>query len=75
VNEPFELLVQAPLRFDQSIGYWTGEPDSEVLARALAAVPAHPDVRRLMTEAGVLLRGPAEPVREEARQLRDAGLE
>ena len=70
-----EVFLRAPLLFDQSIGYWTGEPDQAALARALAAVPEHPDVERVMEAAGVLLRGPADPVHVMARLLREAGLE
>ena len=70
-----EITLHAPLYFDQSIGYWTGEPDREALARALAAVPQSPEVEREVTETGVLLSGPEEAVQEEARRLREAGLE
>ena len=73
--DTLEIRLQAPVLFDQSIGYWTGEPDRAALARALAAVPEHPDVERAMEEAGVLLRGPAEAVHIMARLLREAGLE
>lgn len=69
-----EIRLLAPFFFDQSIGYWTGEPDREALARALAAVPEHPLVERVVTDADVLLRGPEEEVREQARLLREAGL-
>ena len=37
--DTLEIWLQAPVLFDQSIGYWTGEPDRQALARALAAVP------------------------------------
>lgn len=70
-----EILLLAPFRFDQSIGYWTGDPDAEALATALAAVPQHPEVEREVGAAGVTLRGPEAAVREEARLLRAAGLE
>ena len=70
-----EITLLAPLLFDQGIGYWTGEPDVEALARALAAVPQAPEVEREVSETGVTLRGPEEAVREEARLLRSAGLE
>lgn len=70
-----EIALLAPYRFDRSIGYWTGEPDGEALARALAAVPEAPDVEREVTETGVVLRGPAPSVREQARLLREAGLD
>lgn len=73
--EPVEVRLSAPVLFDQSIGYWTGEPDREALARALAAVPEHPEVTRHPEEAGVLLRGPEEAVHTMARLLREAGLE
>jgi len=70
-----EATLRAPYLFDDSIGYWTGEPDREALARALAAVPPHPDVMREVGDDAVTLRGPEEAVRESARLLRDAGLE
>jgi hypothetical protein len=69
-----EVTLQAPFSFDESIGYWTGEPDREALARALVTVPQHREVERELTETGVTLRGPAEAVYEEARLLREAGL-
>ena len=70
-----EIVLLAPYLFDQSIGYWTGEPDREALARALAAVPRAPEVERETTPVGVVLRGPEEAVSQEARLLREAGLE
>jgi len=75
MSEPCEVRLQAPFRFDQNIGYWTGDPDQEALSRALAAVPQGPDVEREVQEGGVTLRGPEDAVREEARLLREAGLE
>ena len=70
-----ELELRAPLRFDESIGYWTGEPDREAAARALALVPEDPEVRRSHTEAGVRLTGPPEAVTRQAEALRAVGLE
>jgi hypothetical protein len=70
-----EISLVAPYLFDQSIGYWTGEPDREALARALAAVPQHPEVEREALDDRVILRGPEEAIVEEARLLREAGLE
>jgi hypothetical protein len=70
-----EITLYAPFFFDRSIGYWTGEPDREAAARALAAVPQGPEVEREVTDTGVVLRGPEEAIREEARRLREAGLE
>jgi hypothetical protein len=70
-----EIELYAPFFFDESIGYWTGEPDREALARALAAVPEHPEVERVVSDAAVVLRGPDEAVREEARLLREVGLQ
>ena len=70
-----ELTLLAPMLFDQSIGYWTGAPDAEAMARALAAVPQNPEVEREVLAGRVTLRGPEEAVREEARLLRSAGLE
>ena len=69
-----EITLTAPFYFDQGIGYWTGDPDQEALARALAAVPQHPEVEREMLEDRVILRGPQEAVLEEAHLLREAGL-
>ena len=70
-----EITLLAPFLFDQAIGYWTGEPDRQALARALAAVPQHPEVDREVRENGVTLRGPEQAIRDEARLLREAGLE
>jgi len=70
-----EITLLAPYYFDTDTGYWTGEPDQDALARALAAAPQHPDVERVTTETGVVLRGPEDAVQEEARALREAGLE
>lgn len=70
-----EILLLAPFLFDQSIGYWIGDPDHVALFNALAAVPQHPDVERAITPTGVRLSGPEEAVTEEARLLREAGLE
>ncbi|HEU4753232.1 MAG TPA: hypothetical protein VFU47_08985 [Armatimonadota bacterium] len=70
-----EARLLAPVLFDQAIGYWTGEPDREALARALAAVPEHPAVERRPDAEGVTLRGPAAAVAEQAQRLREAGLE
>ena len=70
-----EVTLLAPFLFDQTIGYWTGEPDEEALARALAAVPQDPLVGRMVIPGGVTLSGPAAAVRAEAAALREAGLE
>ena len=70
-----EVRLAAPFRFDQSIGYWTGEPDREALARALAAVAQSPEVEREVLEGEVILRGPEAPVLAEAALLRELGLE
>jgi hypothetical protein len=69
-----EVALSAPLFFDESIGYWTGEPDRDALERALEAVVPNPSVERTVTPEGVLLRGPEAPVLEEAARLRKAGL-
>jgi hypothetical protein len=71
---PYEEALSAPFRFDVDIGYWTGEPDLELLAQALAAAPIDPAVERRVTAAGVRLRGAEPAVREQARLLRAAGL-
>lgn len=73
--EIIEVALFAPLLFDQSIGYWTGEPDAEVLARALVTVDPVAEVEREVSASGVLLRGPVESTREQAYLLREAGLE
>ena len=70
-----EVTLLAPFLFDQRIGYWTGEPDRDALARALAAVPQHAEVRREVLDNGVTLCGPEPGVFQEARLLREAGLE
>ena len=70
-----ELELRAPLHFDESIGYWTGEPDLEAVTRALGLVPEDPEVRRSHTEAGVLLIGPPDAVMQQAEALRAVGLE
>jgi hypothetical protein len=70
-----ELRLLAPAYFNQQIGYWTGEPDREALARALSAVREDPRVERVTEPDAVLLRGPEDAVREQARLLQEAGLE
>ena len=77
MEEEGELAVTltAPQFFDQTIGYWTGEPDLELLARALAEVPQDPSIERESEGGSVTLRGPREAVLSEALALRDAGLE
>ena len=70
----YEILLRAPLWFDESTGYWTGEPDRGAVAKALEAVPAAPGVERKVSDEGVLLRGSEPAVREQARKLREAGL-
>jgi hypothetical protein len=77
MEEDGELAVTltAPQFFDQTIGYWTGEPDRELLARAQAQVPQDPAVEREVADASVTLRGPREAVLSEALALRAAGLE
>jgi hypothetical protein len=70
-----ELELRAPPRFDQSIGYWTGEPDLDAVRRALAAVAEDPAVRRAITPDGVLLTGDPKAVHQLAVALRAAGLE
>lgn len=74
-EETSEVELRAPLRFDPSIGYWTGEADRDAVLRALAAVPEHPLVDRRVEGDAVRLVGPAPVVREVARLLREAGLE
>lgn len=75
-GEPIlEVQLAAPLRFDVSIGYWTGERDEAILRSALATVPVDAQVDRRLSEDGVRLCGPSEAVREQARLLREAGLE
>lgn len=69
------ITLTAPQFFDQTIGYWTGEPDLELLARALAAVPQDPRIERETDGGCVTLRGPREAVLSEALALRDQGLE
>lgn len=69
-----ELRLQAPLWFDESIGYWTGEADLAALRRALLAVPPEPGVERAVSGGAVLLRGPEQAVLREAVRLREAGL-
>ncbi len=74
-GETLTVRLQAPVLFDPLIGYWTGEPDRRALAEALARAPAPGGVERLESESTVILRGPAGPVREHARRLRELGLE
>ncbi len=74
-TEVIEITLHAPLLFDQSIGYWTGDPDEAALSRALATVDPHPEVARTVFAGGVALQGPEGPAREQARLLREAGLE
>jgi hypothetical protein len=69
------VTLTAPQFFDQTIGYWTGEPDRDLLARALAEVPQDPTVEREMADGSITLRGPREAVLSEATALRDAGLQ
>jgi hypothetical protein len=69
-----EITLRPPLKFDQSIGYWTGEPDLAALSRALARVQGSSEVERITGPDQVLLRGPEAAAREEARLLREAGL-
>jgi hypothetical protein len=73
-SQPVELHLPAPPVFDESIGYWTGEPDDAALSRALVAVPLPPEVEMERVPGGVVLRGPAAAIREFARRLRAAGL-
>jgi hypothetical protein len=70
-----ELELRAPPRFDQSIGYWTGEPDLDALRHALASVPEDPAVARSITPEGLRLSGAPEAVHRQAEALRAAGLE
>jgi hypothetical protein len=69
------VTLTAPQFFDQTIGYWTGEPDRDLLARALAEVPQDPTVERETADGVITLCGPREAVLSEALALRDAGLE
>lgn len=64
-----------PFIFDQAIGYWTGEPDRQLLARALLSVPEDPAVEREVGEDRVILRGPSERVTVQADLLREQGLQ
>jgi hypothetical protein len=36
MSQPAERLIPLPYLFDASIGYWTGEPDWDLLAEILA---------------------------------------
>ena len=68
------ITLLAPVRFDQEIGYWTGEPDEQALTAALEAVAQDPRVTRTLVAGGVTLSGPSEAVGAEAAALRRAGL-
>jgi len=43
MSEPVERALPLPYAFDVTIGYWTGEPDWELLVQALAGA-ADPDL-------------------------------
>jgi len=70
----YEEALAAPFRFDVSIGYWTGDPDLDLLARALATVPIDTLVAREVRGGQVRLVGDEVTVREQARLLRAEGL-
>lgn len=74
-EDELTVTLAPPFLFDATIGYWTGDPDLEALARALAEVPQDPSVRREVSDTGVTLSGPREAVLSEAAALREAGLE
>jgi hypothetical protein len=73
-NQVIDVCLVAPLRFDESIGYWTGEVDHERLASVLTAVPAPAGVDRSVAGDRVVLRGEASRVRAHAAALIAAGL-
>lgn len=75
VDEEMELVLRVPVRFDPAIGYWTGELDAELLARALAEAAPHPGVGVELHADEVRLRGPAAAVGRLAERLRAAGLD
>lgn len=74
-RDELSLTLKPPFLFDETIGYWTGRPDWEALARAMARVPQTPGVRRELSDEGLVLRGPREAVLSEAASLREAGLD
>lgn len=73
-GDQLEVRLSAPERFDEAIGYWTGEPDREALAEAVAAIPETEGVERRVEAGGLILSGPARDVLEEARRFRELGL-
>lgn len=70
-----EVRLQPPLRFDNESGYWTGEPDTGILDKALSAVALPSDVLIVRDPSGVTLRGRRSAVVRAADLLRARGLE
>jgi hypothetical protein len=68
------VTLTAPMLFDQSIGYWSGEPDLAAFEGALQLLPEDPRVKRRIEGTTIILNGPETAVRNQERLLQSAGL-
>lgn len=68
------VRLQAPLVFDDKIGYWTGEPDSLLLDKALSEVTLPDDVQIIRSGSQVTVTGPREEALATAADLMALGL-
>jgi hypothetical protein len=74
-NDHIEVRLQAPLRFDDESGYWTGEPNEAVLSEARRHLASIPGIRWLYEGNQLILRGEASAVEAAVAILRSVGME
>ena len=70
-----EVRLQPPLRFDDQTGYWTGEPDTGILDKALSEAALPTEVQVVRDAGGITLRGRRSAVAKAESVLRARGLE
>ena len=70
------VRLRLPLRFDESIGYWTGEADRELISRLLQAHPVPAGVTITPADRDtIILEGDAGEVQSYSSLLAAGGLQ
>ena len=70
-----EVHLEAPLFFDDESGYWTGEPDTGILDKALFETRLPADVQVVRDSGGITVRGRRSAVAKAVSLFQARGLE